>query len=241
MRRSAIDKSRCPGLFIIGTDTGVGKTHLTCAIARLLHRQGVRVGVYKPVCSGQTSQPDGVPNWPDIAALAQAVDHRFDDDRICPQRFVAATAPPAAAVLEQRSVDSDLLRTGADWWTERVDLLLVEGMGGLLCPLTESETVADLAVDFKMPLLVVSRLELGMINHTLLTLEVACSRGLRIAGVIANQVDPQVDRLTVESSLQEISHRADVPILAVTPHQEPDALSGSESLSTIDWNALAST
>lgn len=144
------------------------------------------VGVYKPACSGSDEGNDG-PFWADIRDLSDATENRFPAERICPQRFEAPLAPPVAAGLENRKVDSKLLRDGAGWWMGRTECLLIEGIGGLLCPVTQTETIADLAGDLTFPLLLVGRSGLGTINHTLLTLEVAKQRGLSVAGVVLNQ------------------------------------------------------
>src|SRR5262249_17926499 len=133
----------CRGLFITGTDTGVGKTYVAAGIVRLLRQQGMRVGACKPVASGSELGPAG-PFWQDVEQLHAALGGEYPRERICPQCWHAAVAPPIAARLEGGEVDGRLLRNGADWWREQVDLLVVEGAGGLLSPLTETETVADL-------------------------------------------------------------------------------------------------
>ena len=128
-----------PGLFVTGTDTGVGKTHVAALIARQLVAVGVRVGVYKPVCSGAILNANGHARWDDIDRLRDAVrdiwpDSDLTDDAICPQRFVAPLAPPLAARAEGRVVDVGQLRRGTDAWSDRAELLIVEGAGGLLSP-----------------------------------------------------------------------------------------------------------
>ena len=97
------------------------------------------MGAYKPTASGVE---DG--RWADVVALGEAVGGGFPEERICPQRFAAPLAPPEAARQENRTVDPVLLRTGTEWWEKQVEVLLVEGVGGLLCPLTDTETIVDL-------------------------------------------------------------------------------------------------
>ena len=130
-------------------------------------------------------------------SLSEAVGGGFPEERICPQRFAAPLAPPEAARQENLTVDPVLLRTGIEWWEQRVEVLLVEGVGGLLCPLTDTETIVDLAVDLAWPLVIVARNSLGTINHTLLTIEAARNRDLQIAGLVLNRPDPYspLDRL----------------------------------------------
>lgn len=213
-----------PGLFITGTDTDVGKTYVTSLLARELVTQGIRVGVYKPACSGSTAREDGTHIWGDVDELSQAIGGRFDVDRICPQRFHAALAPPVAAREEGTTIDSQLLRAGAEWWQGKCDLLLVEGVGGLLCPLTEEETIADLAHDLGFPLLIVAALQLGTINHTLLTVEVAQKRGLSIAGILFNSpAERPIDQST-KTNPSEIAGRCNVPILETVAHNQTSGL-----------------
>jgi dethiobiotin synthetase len=207
------------GLFITGTDTDVGKTYITASLVRALRGDGVRVGAYKPACSGVGTVTSDGPSWADIEALSTALDGEFDRERICPQRFNAPLAPPIAAIKEGRSVDSALLRNGAAWWDAQVDYLLVEGVGGLLCPLTETETVADLAVDLGFSLLIVAYAGLGTIGHTLLTIEAARSRSLDIAGIVLNHVDTETDDAVAASNAGEIERRGGVPVLACIGHE----------------------
>ena len=182
-----------PGLFITGTDTDVGKTYVTCLLANRLRAGGRRVGLYKPACSGaEVFHGDAV--WGDVEALLNALDREalggdLKDDLICPQRFLAPLAPPVAAAREGRTVDAALLTAGARAWAGRCDLLLVEGAGGLLCPLAEDVTVLDVAAELGYPLLIVARAGLGTVNHTLLTIAAAEARGVPVAGVLLNEID----------------------------------------------------
>ncbi len=228
------------GLFITGTDTGVGKTFVTCLIARDLQQRGYQVGVYKPACSGATRNSSGELSWDDVLALEQSVKFRFPSDRICPQRFEAPLAPPMAAKLEGRRVDSEQLRAGAGWWKGRVDVLLIEGAGGLLCPLTETESVADLAVQLGYPLLIVARRGLGTINHTLLTVEAAQRRGLTIAGILLNEAEPITNDPAVESNEREITVRCQIPVIGALRHGADTVLPGHECTTQVLWSDLAS-
>jgi dethiobiotin synthetase len=145
------------------------------------------MGIYKPVCSGAVPGHDGNPVWEDVDRLSAACGGRFSTADICPQRFLAPLAPPVAARLENRSVDSSLLRSGASVWNGRCDVLLVEGAGGLLCPLADDTLVVDLVADLNCRVIIVAANRLGVINHTLLTVEVAQSRGLDVAAVVLNE------------------------------------------------------
>lgn len=226
-----------PGLFVTGTDTGVGKTYMTASIAHELSASGCRVGAYKPACSGAESDEADRLHWEDVDALSRATGDRFPAERICPQRFAAPLAPPVAAREEGRLVDARLLRDGLHWWEGRVDIMLVEGVGGLLCPLTESETVADLARDIGYPLLVVARRGLGTINHTLLTVEVAKQRGLAVAGIVLSETRPHASAPATETNAQEIAARAGVPVLGEMRYGSRGLLR-EERPTTIDWLKL---
>ncbi len=227
------------GLLIVGTDTGIGKTYLTARIARQLLEEHISVGVFKPVCSGCEEPDSPMPLWQDVEQLSEAVRHQFPRERICPQTFRAALAPPVAARMEGRRVNRELLVEGVQWWRERVDLLLVEGVGGLLCPISDEWTVCDLAARLGFPLLIVARRGLGTINHTLLTVEVAQSRGLEIAGIILNENQPRSAGLAGETNAREIAVRCSVPILAEIPYRKADGLRPLAETSTINWQKIA--
>ena len=227
------------GLFIVGTDTGVGKTYLTALIATELRSRGIRVGAYKPACSGAETDTAGHAVWQDVEILRQAIGREIPAERICPQRFAAALAPPVAARMEGRTVDARLMREGASSWYGRVDLLLIEGVGGLLCPLTEEETVADVARDFGFPLIVVARNGLGTINHTLLTVEVARNRGLRVAAVVLNDVVDQEGDESCHTNAAQIADRVNTPVFWLKHNGLPVPLRQTATVSTIDWLALA--
>lgn len=227
-----------PGLLITGTDTGVGKTFVTVMIAEQLRQAGIVVGTYKPACSGSVETSTGAV-WEDVERLFQATGGSIARDRICPQRFHAPLAPPVAARRENRAVDAAHLREGAGWFDGRCDLLLVEGVGGLLCPLTTTTTVADLAVELDLPVLIVARAGLGTINHTLLTVEAARSRDLRIAGVVLNACDGPVDDGAAASNAEEIVHRSGVEILGAVEYGRPARLLRPSAGEKIDWRCLA--
>lgn len=246
------------GLFITGTDTGVGKTFVAAAVAEILRCNGHRVGVYKPVATGigepHAQQADSDPN---VLRRAAGCNGTLHD--VCPQRFALPAAPPVAAAAQGRSVDADLLIRGARRWHNRCDLLIVEGVGGLLCPLTEELTVADLAAQLAYPLVVVARCTLGTLNHTLLTLEVARHRGLFVAAVILNCPEPSSGSLAERTNARELRRRLDCPLFFQLPHlpqpakcHSPDplrwpdnhtgdynAFAANELLSSQDWAALA--
>jgi len=229
-------------LFVTGTDTNVGKTYVTTLIARELVAAGINVGVYKPACSGGVRSPQGELHFDDVEKLYDAVAGRFPRERICPQCFEAAQAPPVAARIERRTVDWGLLTSGLDWWKSEVDVLLIEGVGGLLCPLTETRTIADFAQEIASPLLVVGRLGLGTINHTLLTVEAAAMRELTVSGIVLSEVEDDGggggDNAAARTVPAEIAARCEIPMLGVVPYRESRRLLHNGRLITMNWLSL---
>lgn len=222
---SNLNSPRIPlGLFVTGTDTNVGKTVVTAALLKTWCAAGRNAGAYKPAASGCEYDSAGLPYWNDVEVLFRAAGSRFPRQHICPQCFAAPLAPPVAALEEGRQVDEELLVSGAVWWQPQVDALLLEGAGGLLAPLSETQSNADLAVALKLPVLIVARTGLGTINHSLLTVEAAQSRGLDVVGIVMNSAQPTSDH-SFQSNPLQLSQRCNVPVLAVLPHlSEPDLL-----------------
>jgi dethiobiotin synthetase len=224
-----------PGLFITGTDTGVGKTYVAARIARALTAAGRKVGVYKPAASGCTRDGETLVT-DDALALWNAAGQPGELDRVCPQRFAALLAPHLAARAEGTEIDAALLRKGIEYWKQRSEIVLVEGAGGLMSPMGDTEYVADLAKAFGYPLIVVSRNVLGTINHTLQTLIVASAfgNGLPVAGVVLNHpTPPKTDDVSLASNRAELRSRCTRPILAELFWQAEDFDTA------VDWFALA--
>ena len=161
---------RPTGLFFTGTDTGVGKTYVAALVARALAAAGRRVGVYKPVASG-CRREGGQLVSDDAVSLWEAAGRPGELERVCPQRFAAPPRPTWRPRAEGGQVDADLLRRGLEYWRERSEIVIVEGAGGLMSPVSDEDYVADLAQEFGYPLLVVARNALGVINQTLQTLD----------------------------------------------------------------------
>ena len=175
------------GLFITGTDTGIGKTWVGCHTAKALRQRGVKLQVRKPAESGCLMTASGLlPR--DAQALRAASGSPEPLERICPYRFQAAVSPPRAAELEGRSLTLAMLieacQRSPDHW------LMVEGAGGFYSPIAEDGVNADLAAALSLPLLVVAPDRLGVINQVLLTLEAARRRGLEVMAVFLNRMKP---------------------------------------------------
>ena len=226
-------EARIPGLFVTGTDTGVGKTYVAALIARQLHRSGRRVGVYKPVASGCVEESGRLVSE-DAQVLWEAAGRPGELERVCPQRFRAPVAPHLAAAEEGQQIDEDLLRRGIEYWQQQSEVILVEGVGGLMCPLGDDIYVADLAHDFEYPLVVVARNALGTINLTLQTLITATAfcEGLPIAGVVLNRTSAAPDPSTA-GNRKELESRSGPPILAEV------AWGADRFDAEVDWMGLA--
>jgi len=228
-----IDKPK-RGLFITGTNTEVGKTYVSTLIVRALVDAGHRVGVYKPAASDCVSDQNGVASE-DAIALWQSAGCPLTLEQVCPQRYKAAMAPHLAAQAEGKSIDADLLRSGIAAWTDQCDIVVVEGPGGLMSPISEDEYVADLAFDFGYPTIIVAPNELGVINHTLMTLITAeCFRdGIDVVGVVVNDSSRLSDDASTESNAEQIAKRSYAPVLA---HVKNEAIEFDKK---IDWFGLA--
>jgi dethiobiotin synthetase len=176
------------GFFVTATDTGVGKTEIACALLRAARAAGIDAVGMKPAQSGHTP---GEPS--DADRLREASDRAEPLDAICPYSLQAPLAPGVAARLEGRTIELPRILEGARALAARHAALVVEGAGGLLVPLTERETYADLAVALGLPVILVARAGLGTVNHTALTVEALRRRGLVIAAIVLNRTTPEDD------------------------------------------------
>jgi dethiobiotin synthetase len=179
--KHSTSSSRLKSVLILGTDTEVGKTYQACRLIRALAKSGVHVGVYKPVASGLE---EGVASDPEL--LNEAAGGSWPPEWVCPQLFRAAVAPPVAADLEGTAVDDALLFKGAEVWTDQCDLLVIEGAGGALSPLSFKTNALDLASQLATPIVLVAANRLGVVNHTLLSIEAIKHRGLEVRAVVLN-------------------------------------------------------
>jgi len=200
------------GFFVTATDTEVGKTVITAGLALALRRRGFSVGVAKPVQSGHAAD-DPFGDAMRLKALAR-LDERPEE--IVAYAFRAPLAPLVAARIEGREVEPATVVRHVRALGDRHDVLLVEGAGGLVVPLAEGWTIADLAGTLALPLLVVARPGLGTVNHTVLTLKVARELGLDPAGVVLNGHRPETDA-SAETNAELIESLGGVPVLGRTP------------------------
>jgi dethiobiotin synthetase len=203
--------------FVTGTDTGCGKTTVAAVLAQTAREHGYRVRVLKPVETGC------VPDGDDLVAsdallLAQAAGDSRPVAQICPYRFRMAAAPEIAARAENTEIDPRQIDQAYQDAASQADLVLVEGAGGLLVPLAPGLDMAGLARRLKLPLLLVARAALGTLNHTMLSLEAARTRGLRVLGVIFSHTTPELpaaDRANLGLLLEQLP----VPFLGELPFE----------------------
>ncbi len=207
-----VNHRTCRTLFFAGTDTNVGKTYVAALAAKSLQRAGHRVGVYKPIASGCQAEADKLVADDALELWTAAGKPRCLDD-VCPQRFIAPLAPPEAAALEGREIDSTLLREGARCWEEVSDLLIVEGAGGLFSPLAGGVLNIDLVQQFAgSRLIIIAADRLGVIHQTLATCEAAVHRGARPFGIFLCRTSEQADPSSA-TNIRQITDHSDVPVL----------------------------
>ena len=205
------------GLFVTGTGTEVGKTVVASAIAYAARAAGDRVAVFKPAVSGLDDHPLRPEVWesaaalPDHALLRLAAGSRQGDEQVAPYRYGPALSPHLAADLAGERIDPDRLRGAALAATEDADLLLCEGVGGFLVPLTADYLVRDLARDVALPVVVAASPGLGTINHTLLTIQAVRDAGLEVAGVVLTPWPSQPSAME-RSNLETIARLGSVVV-----------------------------
>jgi len=215
MTEQAAKTFRGKGVFITGTDTGVGKTIVAAALALYLRKSGIRVAVLKPVTSGAVVI-NGRLSSEDAELLRWASACTAPDTDIAPYLFREQIAPSESAAREGVVIQIDPIRDAFERLSSSHDFVIVEGAGGLLVPLAEGFLIADLAKELSLPLLIVARPNLGTVNHTFLTCECARSRGIDILGVVINGQSAQPD-IIEEYAPRLISQYAAVSVSAVLP------------------------
>jgi dethiobiotin synthetase len=224
-----------PGLFITGTDTGVGKTVVAAAIANHFRRRDLRVGVCKPIATGCVHRRGGLVSE-DAEFLAHHADSDFPLEVICPQRFAEPLAPAVAAERAGENVDWRVIDQALREIAAASDVLIVEGVGGVLVPLDSKHLVLDMARWLALPTVIVARPGLGTINHTLLTSLALRGAGVPIAGVVINQYPAETADAAEETNPAVIEHWSQLPVLCLAPkfEGEPGARLSPDFVAVID-------
>ena len=196
---------------VTGTDTGIGKTTVSCAIAAAAAARGCKVGVIKPIETGCRPDPRGVLIPEDAESLRYFSGCREPIDTICPYRFTDPLAPSVAALRDGHDIQVDAIVDTINDFRTRYDLTLVEGAGGLLVPIWQDTTFADLAERARLPLLIVVGNRLGAINHAQLTAGWARAVGLETAGYVINTLDPE-DTLATKTNVDVLADLLGPPL-----------------------------
>ncbi len=212
----SVHVNRPSGLFITGTDTGVGKTLITAGLAAVLRGRGIDVGVMKPIETGCPRRLGRlVPS--DSLVLREASRSRDSMDLVNPYRFREPLAPMVAAERAGQVIEIGKVRTRFSALARRHRVVLVEGAGGLMVPLTEKAALLDLAALLRLPLVVVVGSRLGAINHARLTVDAALRAGVPLAGAILNRT--KKDRSLAErTNLSALRRFLPIPVVTEIPH-----------------------
>ncbi len=232
-----------PGLLVTGTDTGIGKTVIAGAIARRLKLQGSRVAVCKPCGSGCVHRREGLVSE-DAEFLAHCADSPHPLHVICPQCYAEPLAPGVAGPRANEPLDWDVIQRAIDEMSRGSDVMIIEGIGGIMVPMDAKHTMLDVAEWLKIPAVIVARAGLGTINHTLLTVNALRSRGLRVAGVVINRYPADGASVAEETNPKAIETWGKVPVLCVVPDVNVEIKTSiptdiAAAVETVDWLGLA--
>lgn len=212
--RSSDAATKPRGFFVTGTDTGIGKTHVSLALIRGLVRDGKRVAAMKPVAAGAAREPEGLRN-DDALQLAAAANVAAPYETLNPYCLAAPVSPHIAAEDERIAIDPAVIRREFDKLASWADCVVVEGAGGWLAPISRTQTMEAVALALDLPVILVVGLRLGCLNHALLTAQAVRASGLELAGWVANSIEPQFERAA--ENLARLSAVLGQP-LAVVPH-----------------------
>lgn len=212
------------GCFVTGTDTGAGKTIVAAALCAAMAAAGERVAAFKPVVTG-VAEPSGDSRWPpDHQLLAAVTGARAHD--VCARTFAPAVSPHLAAELAGVQIDLGALVAAAHRAARGADMLVVEGVGGLLVPLNAEHSVRDLAVALGLPLVIAARPGLGTINHTLLTIEAARTAALDVRAIVLTPW-PRRPSVMQRSNRDTIAHLGSVIVATIPRVDDVDGLAGA--------------
>jgi dethiobiotin synthetase len=233
------------GLFVTGTDTGVGKTLIAGAIAKILTDKGLKVGVFKPIATGCKHSWDGLIS-DDTEFLSYCANSNFSPSTINPISYRTPAAPIVSAACDGSAIDFDRIAAAYKDICQNSDIVIVEGIGGVRVPLTEEFDLLDLAVEFALPAVIVARPNLGTINHTLMTIDCVRAAKLKIAGVVINGYKATESTAAEDTAPEVIAQCSGADILSVVPFDETVDIQKPNlgefivgSLMDCDWAKLA--
>lgn len=208
------------GIFITGTDTGVGKTVVAAGLAGALKARGINVGVMKPVATGAVWNKGRLVS-DDVRFLLNAIDSDDDLDLVCPVNIELPAAPYSAQLIDKININTDKILHAFLELSRKHDFVVVEGIGGLLVPIKEDYFVADMINELELPAVLVTRPDIGTINHSLLTVNEAKNRGIGIRGFIINGFDAAKGGKVEKINPEIIETLSGVPLLGILPF-DPD-------------------
>jgi dethiobiotin synthetase len=233
------------GLFITGTDTGVGKTLVAGGIAYLLRGQGLRVGVFKPIASGCRHEREGLVS-DDTEFLAMCAATAYPLSVITPVTYKTPASPVTCVEMEKRPIDFEAIAVAYRYLCDSCDVVIVDGIGGALVPIDQSHTVMDLAAAFGLPTVIVARPNLGTINHSLLTIAAVRRAGLPVAGLVISGYNAFEADIAEETSPDVICEFSHTPLLSIVPYDEQSSVEEGnlgagviETLAFCGWKALS--
>jgi dethiobiotin synthetase len=200
------------GIFVTGTDTGVGKTRVAAAILRGLGAEGIRAVGMKPVAAG--IEPGEAHNA-DVAALLAASGAAADVTDVNPYAFASPIAPHLAAERAGTKIDLEVIAAAHERLAAQVPALVVEGAGGAMTPVTMRLDMLDIAARLRLPVLLVVGIRLGCLSHALLTAQAIRARGLELVGWVANRIDPAMP--AADANVATLAHMLAAPLLADLP------------------------
>lgn len=201
------------GWFVTGTDTGIGKTVVSCAMLHALRARGLRSAGMKPIAAGV--EADG--SNEDVERLRKASNVEVEPSLVNPYLLREPIAPHLAAAEQGIRLALPAIVEAFDRLRDLADVVVVEGCGGFVVPLSDAHDTADLARELGLPVILVVGMRLGCLNHALLTQEAIACRGLTLAGWVANRIDPQM--LRFDRNLTTLQARIAAPLLGVLPYQ----------------------
>jgi dethiobiotin synthetase len=198
--------------FVTGTDTGIGKTIVSCALLSAYSARGNAVIGMKPVVTGSVCG-----EWADVKAIVAASSVAAPREWVNPYAFIPPISPHLAAKQAGMEIDIEIIRQAYCNLQKISDVVVVEGVGGIMAPLNDRNDVADMAYALDLPIILVVGMRLGCLNHALITEKVIQASGLKLAGWVANQIDPQMN--SFDENLHTLKERLNCPLLGVLPFE----------------------